>query len=87
MEFETLPSACCIIFNESSIPFYYTSNGYKNKTKEIKLLYDLMYFSKQRFSSLGSLQKEENKSFKKLVNATVKEGCLVCKMAGHAIWP
>jgi len=26
---ETLPSACYILFDESSIPFYSTSNGYK----------------------------------------------------------
>jgi len=25
---ETLPSACYILFDESSIPFYSTSNGY-----------------------------------------------------------
>jgi len=27
---ETLPSACYILSDESSIPFYSTSNGYKN---------------------------------------------------------
>jgi len=27
---ETLPSACYILSEESSIPFYSTSNGYKN---------------------------------------------------------
>jgi len=27
---ETLPSACYIMSDESSIPFYSTSNGYKN---------------------------------------------------------
>jgi len=28
---ETLPSACYILSDESSIPFYSTCNGYKNK--------------------------------------------------------
>jgi len=28
---ETLPSACYLLFDESSIPFYSTSNGYKYK--------------------------------------------------------
>jgi len=28
---ETLPSACYILFDESSIPFYSTSNGYNKK--------------------------------------------------------
>jgi len=28
---ETLPSACYILSDESSIPFYSTSNGYKNR--------------------------------------------------------
>jgi len=28
---ETLPSTCCILSDESSIPFYPTSNGYNNK--------------------------------------------------------
>jgi len=27
---ETIPSACYILSDESSIPFYSTSNGYKN---------------------------------------------------------
>jgi len=27
---ETLPSACYILSDESSIPFYSTSNGYKH---------------------------------------------------------
>jgi len=30
MGLETLPSACYILSDESSIPFYSTSNGYKN---------------------------------------------------------
>jgi len=30
---ETLPSACYILSDESSIPPYSTSNGYKNKVK------------------------------------------------------
>jgi len=30
---ETLPSACYILSDESSIPFYSTSNGYKYKVK------------------------------------------------------
>jgi len=32
---ERLPSTCYIFFNESSIPFYSKSNGYKN-TKMMK---------------------------------------------------
>jgi len=31
---ETLPSACYKLVDESSIPFYSTSNGYNNKEKE-----------------------------------------------------
>jgi len=38
---ETLPSACYILFNESSIPFYSTSN-LCNKIESI--LYSLSYF-------------------------------------------
>jgi len=30
MESETLPSSCYIFSDESSVPFYSTSNGYKN---------------------------------------------------------
>jgi len=30
MASETHPSACCTLSDESSIPFYSTSNGYKN---------------------------------------------------------
>jgi len=30
---ETLPSACYILSDESSIPFYYTSNGYNKKKR------------------------------------------------------
>jgi len=33
MGLETLPSACYILSDESSIPFYSTSNGYKNGRK------------------------------------------------------
>jgi len=31
MGFETLPSTCYTFSDESSIPFYSTSNGYKNE--------------------------------------------------------
>jgi len=34
---ETLPSACYILSDESSIPFYSTSNGYKNIQKLLLL--------------------------------------------------
>jgi len=34
---ETLPSACYILYNESSIHFYSTSNGYKYKFSEVNL--------------------------------------------------
>jgi len=34
---ETLPSACYTLSDESSIPFYSTSNGYKKKFKEKRL--------------------------------------------------
>jgi len=30
---ETLPTASYILSHESSIPYYFTSNGYKNKKK------------------------------------------------------
>jgi len=33
---ETLYSACYILSDESSIPFYSTSNGYKNVRKTAK---------------------------------------------------
>jgi len=32
---ETLPSACYILFDESSIPFYSTSNGYNNQHRHL----------------------------------------------------
>jgi len=35
---ETLPSACYILSDESSIPFYSTSNGYKNPIRSIRAL-------------------------------------------------
>jgi len=37
MRSETLPSACYILSDESSIPFYSTSNGYKNLTNVFDL--------------------------------------------------
>jgi len=36
---ETLPSACYILSDKSSIPFYSTSNGYKN-FKELILVFE-----------------------------------------------
>jgi len=35
---ETLPYACYILSDESSIPFYSTSNGYKNYSKMGKIV-------------------------------------------------
>jgi len=44
---ETLPSACYILFNESSLPFYSTSKGYKHSNKflddENNEIYPLQY--------------------------------------------
>jgi len=37
---ETLPSACYILSDESGITFYSTSNGYKNRTTFIYLLWE-----------------------------------------------
>jgi len=44
---ETLPSACYILFDESSIPFYFSSNGY-NKSTDIGL-YSPFVFSMGRY--------------------------------------
>jgi len=30
--FPTIPSACYILFDEASIPFYFTSTGYKHQS-------------------------------------------------------
>jgi len=39
---KTLPSACYILSDESSIPFYSTSNGYKNKTFKCYFVFKLL---------------------------------------------
>jgi len=53
MGLERLPSTCYILSDESSIPFYSTSNGYKNNS-HFKGLYT--FFVKEKEESLDSFR-------------------------------
>jgi len=50
---ETLPSACYILSDESSIPFYSTSNGYNKgeRYSRVPRLSDTRYSAKWRYAS------------------------------------
>jgi len=73
---ETLPSACYIFSDESSIPFYSTSNGYKNNVKgeTVEVLSAKLMNLQQRNKTANQYTQEVEQMTKSLEGAYIKDG-------------